>query len=69
MEVSSNFLMTAQLKQEDCCQHRKGEIKAISHMGSLTEELKEFNDSSKISFKGSKNSSNFVRQANSLMLL
>lgn len=54
MEVSSNFLMTAQLKQEDCCQHCKGEIKAISHLGSLTEKLIEFNGLPKISFKDSK---------------
>lgn len=46
MEVSSNFLKTAQLKQEDCCQHCQGEINAISHMGSLTEELAKFLDSS-----------------------
>lgn len=60
MKVSFNFLMTAQLKQEDCCQHCKGEIKAISHMGSLTEERTE---------KSSKNSGTFVRQAKSLLLL
>lgn len=54
MEVSSNFLMTAQLKQEDCCQHCKGETKAISHLGSLTEKLIEFNGLPKISFKDSK---------------
>lgn len=46
--------MTAQLKQEDCCQPRKGEIKAISHLGSLTEKLIEFNGLPKISFKDSK---------------
>lgn len=69
MEVSSNFLMTAQLTQEDCCQHCKGELKAISHMGTLTGELREFNESPKISFKGGKNSGKFVRQSNSLLFL
>lgn len=66
MEVSSNFLKTAQLKQEDCCQHCKGEIKAISHMGSLTEELVKFPDSSVL--KAEKNWGKFLRQANSLLL-